>query len=123
MQAKLISVVFKNIISNDEIDLDKSATISLEVSGHSGLNKKGSDILCSAVSALSQTFIVSVARILKIEQKLVQEDGFLSSRIDLTGLSQESRLKLKLLIESLFIGLFEISKEYPDKIKIEFVNE
>jgi len=119
----LIIAVFKNIVSNDEIDLDKSAVVSLEVSGHSGLNKKGSDILCSAVSALTQTFIVTVARVLNIEQKLVKEDGFLSSRIDLNGLSKESKEKLKLLFESLLIGLFEISKEYPDKIKIEFVND
>jgi uncharacterized protein YsxB (DUF464 family) len=119
----LIAIIFKNIVSNDKIDLDKDAVISLEVSGHSGLNKKGSDILCSAVSALSQTFILTVARILKIEQQLQREDGYLSSRIDLNGLSSESREKLKLLFESLLIGLFEIDKEYPDKIKIEFVNE
>jgi uncharacterized protein YsxB (DUF464 family) len=119
----LIAIIFKNIVINDKIDLDKNTIISLEVSGHSGLNKKGSDILCSAVSTLSQTFILTVARVLKIEQQLQREDGYLSSRIDLNGLSSESRLRLKLLFESLLIGLFEIDKEYPDKIKIEFVND
>ena len=119
----MITVIFKNIANNDKIDLDKDAIISLEVSGHSDLNKKGSDILCSAVSALSQTFVLTVARILNIEQQLKQEDGYLSSQIDLVGLSSENRLKLKLLFESLLIGLFEISKEYPDKIKIEFANK
>ena len=119
----MITVVFKNIVSNNEIDLDKDAAISLEVAGHSRLNKKGSDVLCSAVSALTQTFILTVARILNIKQQLMQEDGYLSSEIDLTGLGQDSRLKLKLLFESLLVGLAEISKEYPDKIKIEFVND
>jgi uncharacterized protein YsxB (DUF464 family) len=123
LQAKLITIVFKNIVNNDEIDLDKNSIISLEVSGHSDLNKKGNDILCAAVSALSQTFILTVARVLKIEQQLRKEDGYLSSHIDLQSLSPESREKLKLLFESLLIGVFEISKEYPDKIKIEFVND
>jgi len=123
LQVRLITVIFKNIVKNDIIDLDRNTIISLEVFGHSGLNKKGSDILCSAVSVLSQTFILTVARILKIEQQLKQEDGYLSSHIDLTGLSSENRVKLKLLFESLLIGLFEIDKEYPDKIKIEFVND
>jgi uncharacterized protein YsxB (DUF464 family) len=117
----LITVIFKNIAGSDKIDLDKDIIISLEVSGHSGLNKKGSDILCSAVSALSQTFILTVARVLKIEQQLKKEDGYLSSHIDLTDLSSENRVKLKLLFESLLIGLIEINKEYPDKIKIEFI--
>jgi uncharacterized protein YsxB (DUF464 family) len=118
----LITAVFKNIVSNDKIDLDKDIIVSLEVSGHSGLNKKGNDILCSAVSALSQTFILTVARVLQIEQQLKQEDGYLSSCIDLNGMSSDDRTKLKLLIDSLLIGLFEINKEYPDKIKIEFVD-
>ena len=117
----MITVIFKNIAKNDKIDLDQDTVICLEISGHSGLNKKGNDILCAAVSALSQVFVLTVARVLKIEQKLKQEDGYLSSHIDLTDMSPDNRSKLKLLFESLLIGLIEINKEYPDKIKIEFI--
>jgi len=119
----LIIIIFKNVVFNDEIDLSVSNTVYLEISGHSDLNKKGNDILCSAISALSQTFILTVARILKINQQISRDDGFLSSLITLDEVSAEDRLKLKLLIESLLIGLLEINGEYPDKIKIEFVND
>jgi len=117
----LITIVLKNIVFDDVVDL--KSKIYLEISGHSGLNKKGSDILCSAVSALTQTFILTVARLLKIEQKISRSDGFLSSLITLDKISADKKSKLKLLIESLLIGLLEIKGEYPDKIKIEFVND
>jgi len=119
----LITIVFKNFLFNDVIDLDYSSTIFLKISGHSDLNKKGTDILCSAVSVLSQTFILTVARILKIKQQINRDEGFLSTLIDLKEVSAEDKIKLKLLIESLLIGLLEINGEYPDKIKIEFVND
>jgi len=119
----LITIILKNIIVENEIELGKSSTIYLEISGHSYLNKKGYDIICSAISALSQTFLLTVARVLKIKQQISRDDGFLSSPIFLDGISAEDKSKLKLLIESLLIGLMEINSEYPDKIKIEFVND
>jgi len=119
----LITIVFKNFVFNDVIDLNYSSTIYLEISGHSDLNKKGSDILCSAISVLSQTFILTVTRVLQIKQQINRNEGFLSTFINLEEVSAEDKEKLKLLIESLLIGLLEINGEYPDKIKIEFVND
>lgn len=119
----MITVIFKNFIFNDVIDLDYSSTLYLEISGHSDLNKKGNDILCSAVSVLTQTFILTVKRVLKIKQQVNRDEGFLSSLIDLKEVSAEDKIRLKLLIESLLIGLLEINGEYPDKLKIEFVND
>lgn len=95
----------------------------MEISGHSGQNSKGYDIICSAVSALSQTFILSVARILQINQQISRNDGYLSSTIPVNHISAEDKTKLKLLIESLLIGILEINSEYPDRISIEFVND
>lgn len=119
----MITVVFKNIVIHDAVDFGNESNIYLEVSGHSGINKKGSDILCSAISALSQTFILTVDRVLMIKQQISREDGFISSLINLEEVTAENRSKLKLLIESLLIGFLEIGGEYPDKIKIEFVND
>jgi len=119
----LITIVFKNIGNEKEIDLTNRSTIYLEISGHSYLGKKGNDILCSAVSALSLTFLSTVTRILKIKQQVSRDNGLLSSFIILDGVSAEDKSKLKLLIESLLIGFNEINSEYPDKVRIEFVND
>ena len=119
----MITVVFRNIIVNEEINLERRKNIYIGFSGHSELNKKGSDIVCSAVSILIHTFSMTVGKILKIRQQIDRNDGLFSTSIVMNGISVEDKLKLKLLIESLIIGLTEINSEYPDKIKIEFVND
>ena len=119
----MITILFKNLVFDNEIDLSNRKNIYLEISGHSDLNKKGNDILCSAISVLSQTFILTVDRILKIKQQIDRDDGFLSTLMSLEELTADDKAKLKLLIESLLIGFLEIKGEYPDKIKIEFVDD
>lgn len=119
----LITIVFKNIIADDKVVLTNSNKVSIEVKGHSGSGTKGTDIVCSAVSALTQTYVLTVARLLKIEQSIIKSDGVLQSLIFLDNISDEAKSDLKLLIESLLIGLFEINSEYPDKIRIEFIND
>ena len=119
----MITVIFKNIIVNEEINLETAESIYLEFSGHSGLNKKGNDIVCSAVSVLIHTFSKTVGKILKIRQQIKRNDGFFSTLIEMDGIPADDKHGLKLLVESLIIGLSEISKEYPEKIKIEFVND
>ena len=95
----MITIVLKNIVFDGEIDLEKRRTVYLEISGHSYLSSKGSDILCSAISALSQTFILTVSKILKIKQQISRDSGFLSSFIALDEISAEDKSKLKLFIE------------------------
>lgn len=119
----MISIFFKNIVFDNEVDLSRNNALYIEISGHSDMNKKGSDILCSAVSVLTQTFILTVDRVLKIKQQIVRDDGFLATSITTEGITAEDKSGLKLLIESLLIGLLEVNGEYPDKIKIEFVND
>ena len=119
----MITVVFKNIFTEKEVDLEKTGNIYIEFNGHSGLNTKGNDIICSAVSILVHTFTLSVGKILKIRQRIVRKDGFLSTDIMMDEVSFADRSRLKLLIESLIIGLTAIDDEYPEKIKIKLVND
>lgn len=94
--------------------------IEIKVEGHSGYSAKGNDIVCAGISSLFQTFILSVSRILKLDQKIERNnDGLLSTGIDIRKLGPEDSGKLKLLIESFILGASEISKEYPDTIIID----
>lgn len=119
----MIIIKLKNIIYNKEVDLTKSVSFSVEISGHSYFDNKGSDIVCSAVSVLSQTMILSLSKLLKIEQSIAQQDGYLSTDISTKDVSVENMTGIKLLIESFLIGIAEIGRMYPDRVKIEIVND
>ena len=116
----LIKIEFLNLSFGIGVIFPDSGAIKIKVEGHSGYSTKGNDIVCAGISTLFQTFILSVSRILKLEQKVERnESGLLSTEIDIQNLDREDSDKLKLLIESFILGSSEISKEYPGTIIID----
>jgi len=113
----LIVIRLRNIIVDNGLQFKKGLPAEITVSGHAG-GLKGGDIVCSAVSALAQTLVLSIERLLDIKQNAVIENGFLSSAFQPRLNSGEGE-KLKLLIESFLIGVLEVQKEYPERIKID----
>ena len=65
--------------------------VSLIVEGHALFNKKGNDIICGAVSTLSQTLVKAISAVGKITQYWEQKEGYLSTRIDLKELNEEKK--------------------------------
>ncbi|CEP77475.1 MAG: ribosomal-processing cysteine protease Prp [Defluviitoga tunisiensis] len=83
----------------------------IEIKGHSSYSLAGTDIVCSAVSVLTQF----VAEILKNEGlgDYKKKEGYLLIKV--TEKSEISDLLFQYLIES----LLSISKDYPKNLKVE----
>ncbi|MBN1534973.1 MAG: ribosomal-processing cysteine protease Prp [Spirochaetes bacterium] len=69
----------------------ESGDVGVLVQGHSLYREKGSDIVCAAISALSQTMIRSIDMIGDIPQELDQREGFLRTRIAFGELDGEKK--------------------------------
>lgn len=116
----MIEIKFGNLSFGKDLNIPESGEIVIEVKGHSGTGTKGNDIICAAISALFQTLVLSVFRILKIDQDIERDDsGYMSSLIKIDALEKDDLMKLKLLIESFILGTSEISREYPGTVKID----
>lgn len=87
------------------------------VSGHAGCGPRGSDIVCAAVSALTDTTVLSLERLAGVAARVTAESGFLSCDLpaDLAG---EARERSALLLESLVLGLEEIARAYPGRLVV-----
>ena len=81
------------------------------VVGHAGYNP-GEDIVCSAISAITQTAILGLAKF-DIDIDLEEDDGFLSCKIKETNQVSDH------ILETMVIGLEKIKKSYPDNLKID----
>lgn len=84
----------------------------LSVTGHADYAEKGKDIVCAAVTALSQTLIKSIEDLTDDKIKYEIEQG--SMIVEYEDLSEQG----KLLIDSFFIGICQISEEFPENVKI-----
>lgn len=83
------------------------------VAGHAGYAEPGKDIVCAAVSALTQAFAVSMDKL--TTDKINSEIGPGKALIRYTGnLSEQGRL----LEDSFFLGVRMIAAEYPQYVHI-----
>ncbi|EQB88286.1 uncharacterized protein YsxB (DUF464 family) [Clostridium punense] len=75
------------------------------------------DLTCAAISAISQTTLIGVLEVLKIEATYEIEDGFLSLTLD--NQSSEDVERCQVLLETMLLGLKSIEFTYSDYIKVE----
>ena len=85
----------------------------IEMSGHAGYAEAGKDIVCAAVTALTQTLIRSLEDLARDEIEYEVSPG--RADIHYGNLSEEGRL----LIDSFFIGVCLIADEFPEYVRIE----
>lgn len=115
-------MTFSNIDFHEGVCLreDGGSPVSIVVEGHSLTGKKGEDIICSAVSALSQTAVLSLAKLAGTDQDLIIRDGYLKSEFKTEILDGIYRERVEVILGMLCIGLLEIIKSYPGTIEIDF---
>ncbi|HHW15100.1 MAG TPA: ribosomal-processing cysteine protease Prp [Firmicutes bacterium] len=87
------------------------------VSGHAGSGQRGSDIVCAAVSALTDTTVLGLERLAGVAARVKAEGGYL--RCDLPeDLAEEARDRAALLIENMLLGFGEIARAYPGRLLV-----
>lgn len=84
----------------------------ITVSGHAGYAEPGKDIVCAAITVLTETLIDSIESFTKDKIQYDISDG--SVRIYYGNLSEAG----KLLVDSFFAGVCNVVRDYPDYVKI-----
>ena len=100
-----------------ELVLDGAGLLrSCRVRGHAGAGKKGSDIVCAAVSVLTKTFILVLSgrRDLKIRGRVPDRGDFAIE----TEYKPQGRDFLAGAGAFLMEGLLSVSAEFPDYCKV-----
>lgn len=100
-----------------EIYWDNKAISGLTVSGHSDYSPRGSDIVCSAVSALAQTAVLALDSVVGIKPPFVRKEGLLECKIP-QGLGQEARKEAEIVLRTIVTGIENIAKHYPHHVSV-----
>ncbi|MBR3928775.1 MAG: ribosomal-processing cysteine protease Prp [Clostridia bacterium] len=98
---------------------DNGDILGFEASGHAGYGEYGSDIVCAAISALTQATAGGLGEVVKapIITKVDENTGFLSCNIK-PECSSETLKNAQILLVTLKMALTEISRDYPGTIRI-----
>lgn len=88
------------------------------VKGHANYAKRGEDIVCAGVSAITVGTVNSIEALAGVVLDTKMRNGFLSA--DIPNLSDEAaRSKVQLLMESMELMLKGIAESYGEYIQIQ----
>ncbi|MGH4051026.1 MAG: ribosomal-processing cysteine protease Prp [Clostridium sp.] len=93
--------------------------ISFKIKGHALPKEKQLDIdlICCAISTISQTTVIGIEEVLKIKVKYVIDDGFLNLNLEDQILEDIERCQV--LLETMILGLKSLEITYGKYIKVE----
>ena len=86
-------------------------TDRITITGHSGYDEPGRDVVCAGVTALCQTLVRSIESL--TEDAIEYEISPGRADIQYGNLSERS----KALVDSFFIGICMIADEFPDYVR------
>ena len=97
------------------------ALIGYQAEGHSGYAHAGADIVCAAVSALTQTTLNGLQNVLKAPVMFEQDDhrAFIEARLTPEA-TEEQLQQAQLLLVTLLEGLQAIQRGFPRNVRIIF---
>ena len=88
-------------------------------SGHAGGKKvRGYDLVCCAVSALTQTGVNALCSVAGIEPEVEVRDGYLRCILP-EGMDDQQRADAQIVLRTIMTGLTDIQKIYPNLIRIQ----
>jgi len=104
---------------NVKIGKDLAGNIILfTVKGHADFAAKGSDIVCSAVSAVAYTAVGAIKELVGLKKFYKQHRwGIISCKLDM-NLSSELRHDANIIMATAEIGFKQIEFAYPDYVKV-----
>lgn len=95
-----------------------------DIKGHANFAPFGEDIVCAAISVLSQTTLMGLVEVLQLKEKEIyykidDNTGYLN--VELKAIKDETDLKnSQILLKTFRLGIESIRESYPDNVKIEY---
>ena len=97
------------------------ALLGYRANGHSGYAEAGADIVCAAISELTQTTLNGLKNVLKAPVMFDQDDDGAFIEAILTPEASEDQIRqAQLLLVTLLEGLQAIQRGYPRNLRIIF---
>lgn len=103
------------------LEQSKGKVQGIRVTGHAMAGKPGEDIVCAAVSVLTQTILLGIMEALERQIPYERESGNLSFRVP-KELSDQEVVKVDTLMNTLRLGMKNLKEGYEKFIDVRTVD-
>lgn len=98
------------------IKTDEDKIIGYNVFGHANFAPKGKDIVCSAVSSITQTALLGLKELLKKDIEFEQDISLGFLKVMINNPDKDSDL----IIRTMALALERLEKIYPQNISVKY---
>lgn len=93
--------------------------VSFSLSGHAGYDAEGKDIVCAAVSSVTNMVLIGLNEKLRVKIKAERSDGGYL-KVDLLEESNSDKMKFaQLLLETMITEFLDIESNYKEYISVK----
>lgn len=94
--------------------------VSFSCDGHTDYGDEGEDILCAALSSIVQTAVLGLMQVacINVDYKVHHKEGLLTAKLP-EKLSSTDRNNANMILETMFLGISDLTIEYGKYIKLE----
>lgn len=102
---------------------NKGKVVEYEIEGHANYDEHGKDIICAAISVLSQTTLIALNKVCGIDEQQMcfsvdNKKGYLKVSLA-ENLEKEARNKADIVLETMIVGIEDLSDQYPQYINFK----
>ncbi|MFB8377230.1 ribosomal-processing cysteine protease Prp [Paenibacillus taichungensis] len=108
-------MIIVQVFRNDDGSIDR-----FSIKGHANFAKRGEDIVCAGVSAVTVGTVNSIETLTGVEMDAKMKNGFLSASLPVLE-KGGTWSQVQLLLESMVLMLTDIAESYGKYIQIEQV--
>ena len=96
--------------------------VGFECSGHTGYSEYGKDILCAALSGMTQSCILGITNVLNIKTRVNRKDkdGYLKIELP-KDLDTDKLDASQILLETLYLSIEDLIEGYSKYISMEVI--
>lgn len=95
----------------------RSRAVGFEAEGHTGYAEQGSDIVCAAVSALTQGAVIGLKEVIGLDVALDISDGYMYCMLP-KGISARQQHDAELILNTMAAGIASLAETNGDYIKL-----
>ena len=98
---------------------ERGTPVGFELTGHADQGAEGEDIVCAGISAITETAILGITDVLKLDAAYTHESGYSSCVLSRETSSEEDE-KAAIVFNTMIAGLTSLKEAYPKSLKLSY---
>ena len=98
---------------------ERGTPVGFELTGHADQGAYGEDIVCAGISAITETALLGITDVLKLDAAWTREDGHLSCVLS-RETAGEDLMKAAIVFNTMIAGLTSLQQAYPKSLKFSY---